>query len=445
MSERTKGLMFSQLKKIKTFIFLLLFLFTANIIINLFFEWGGLSPVVRVYVFFFSFLVIFNFSTIDIDEYKDYYIRKYGPTGILNAFFATRVFPFFFIYLVTVVYTFIHRMGREEWFVDTALSLLDGTYSNTVFYALALFVVLKIQKNPGFTIPVFLLSCILFFQLDTVVHDIYEPGPVIAVFKFMKYVVLFAVLIYDFIDDRKRIIRTAAYSLGIAVFMFAGVLGAKTLFYNIGNKGSYMHVKAASRIMNMGFLFPVDSYRKAIIDREDISEIPQLINMSQKLNFKFELTEDVWMKALFEGNNLDVISEYLFDNDIMLPFGDLAAKVEKISKNNPRRLTESRKFIIYYSNYIPDNEDYTFTLYRESDRQTRIFFLRAIAQTGNEKYIDEIIDGLTVIDRDYAVEVYDTLTKITGEDPAEDKGLAINSPEVVYEFRRISRKKGSED
>jgi hypothetical protein len=120
------------MKKNRTFLVILILLFAVNIVFNLNYQWEGLSTIVRVYVFIFSFLMVFYFSSIDIDQIKRSYKEKYGSSSVYMVFFMTRVLPFLLIYLVTVIFTFIDTLVSANWPEYPLLRLLDGKYSITL-------------------------------------------------------------------------------------------------------------------------------------------------------------------------------------------------------------------------------------------------------------------------------------------------------------------------
>jgi hypothetical protein len=114
------------------------------------YEWGGVSVIVRVYIMVLSCYIVYNFSQLDSGELLGLYKKDHGRMGSFYLFMVLRIFPFFFIYLMTVIFTLINYIQSPGWPVETILTLMDGRYSNTVIYALILFVVLRLKIRREF-------------------------------------------------------------------------------------------------------------------------------------------------------------------------------------------------------------------------------------------------------------------------------------------------------
>lgn len=74
-------LLLEKIKGIKTFLYILLALLMVNALFNLKYDWGGVSIIVRVYIMVLSFYIIYIFSQINLDSYRDEYRSEYGWAG----------------------------------------------------------------------------------------------------------------------------------------------------------------------------------------------------------------------------------------------------------------------------------------------------------------------------------------------------------------------------
>jgi len=154
-----------QLRRVNNFLIILIPLFIVNALFNLKYDWGGVSVIARIYIMVLSFYVVFIFSQINSKNYESEYTARFGWKGKYYLFFILKIFPFVFIYLLTIVFTLINYINTPEWPLEPVYRLLDGRYSNTIIYALILFLVLKKKKRPGISIPFFTLRQIKYFIL----------------------------------------------------------------------------------------------------------------------------------------------------------------------------------------------------------------------------------------------------------------------------------------
>jgi hypothetical protein len=96
-----------QFRRISAFFYVLIVLLAFNLIFNLFFKWYGVSLIVRVYLFVFSFYLIFNYASFGTDRLKTLFRARYGKRADIRLFLEFGVMPYVIIYGITMVFTFI--------------------------------------------------------------------------------------------------------------------------------------------------------------------------------------------------------------------------------------------------------------------------------------------------------------------------------------------------
>ena len=222
----------NQLKKITTFIYILILLFIINVIINLKFKWDVIPIIVNVYLYVFSFYLIFNFSMIDISPLKEEYRHIYRRFGPVLLFIKTRIFPFVIIYSTTVIYTLINFLDKEHWPWYPILELLDGRFSNTMFYSLILLLILKFNRRPKITLLLFVAGAALYFLIYQLVYYFSPSGAVISGIKFFQIALAVILLIYEFaadkfVIDKVKLRKSIVAGILIGIFLYSSFVFEK--------------------------------------------------------------------------------------------------------------------------------------------------------------------------------------------------------------------------
>ena len=215
------SILVAQIRKISTFVYILVFLLIFNLFFNLNYKWDGISFIVRSYLFVFSFYLIFNCADIKINSLKESYIERFGKKGELLLFLEARVLPFLFIYLITIIFTLIDYIQVSHWPYKPLLALLDGRYSNTLIYSLFLLLILKIKRGPNITIPLFLIVSVLYFFIDKFMYSFSGSGFIISLFKISKFILFIFFLLYEiFYYSRKRLVMIVLSTIGFGFVLY---------------------------------------------------------------------------------------------------------------------------------------------------------------------------------------------------------------------------------
>jgi len=430
------SLMSIQYRRMATFVYVLLFLLVFNLAFNLNFRWFGLSIIVRVYLFVFSFYLIYNYSSIEIDRIRELYRVRFGSKGNLILLAEMGLVPLVIIYGVTVVFTFIDYVRLPNWPWNPVLSLLNGRYSNLVIYSLFLFIILKTKWGPGIKIAIFFAVSILYFILDKLLFSIFGAGLAISVIKYAKFAVLFFFLFYAFLGERQKR-RSLVYAMIVATFLLFSVIGGYALIYYYSAPGTYQKVESGLVLMRFGFRFPVEELRNSVMKKYDIALFREIHGLSSALGRGIDYTDGEWERLLFSGSmdNANYIAGILLGRTITLEYGKLVGFAERKSVIQGARLDGAANFIVLTAKQLGTNRDDLVRRMSESNRGFKMFAIGVLGEARDVESIPLMLDLLTDIDFNLSDLAYESLRKITDLDPANELGVQRNDPEVIWRFR----------
>jgi hypothetical protein len=441
----------NQLKKATTFIFILVLLFIINIISMLKFKWDVIPVIVNVYLFVFSFYLIFNFSLIDIPPLKEEYTKMYPRLGHLLLFIKTRIIPFVLIYFITVIYTLINYLDKDHWPWNPILELLDGRFFHTVFYSLILLIILKFNRRPRITIFLFLIGAALYFLIYQMVYYFSPSGAVMSGLKFFQIAVGLTMLIYEFIADKfaiykKKIMKSIAAGVLIGIFMYLSFVGIHYLIYRFSNFASYPQSRSGQILMRLGYTFPLKNFKAIVTETSNPYLLYDLIYYSRAYNQPFSLTSAEWENLILSGSMevANVIAFYINSVNITLSYQQIISYAERRSVDSGESLVNSTFFTSYASRYCEGNIDDLIKKYANGNKYFKLWVIRVTAESKCHAAIPFLVRLLTDINPARSQEAYLSLSKITGLDPAKEQNGRINSPRVIVaftEFYQDSRNK----
>ncbi|HOW83128.1 MAG TPA: hypothetical protein PK573_11255 [Spirochaetota bacterium] len=430
----------SQVSKISTFIYILVLLFGVNLIFNLNYQWAGISLIVKVYIFLLSFFIMYNFSTIDIIGLKSEYKRRYGRMGVYILFLGTRVFPVFIIYSSVIVYTLIEDINLPYWPLSSFMEIISGRNSNIVFVAIILLIILKLKKGPGITIPIFLGFAVLHFIAYKSVYRLLPLGIPITVIKLVELTAFLFFMIYEFNAEKKKIVKSLLISLVIGVFLYFNLIGVYSMIYAFSSRTSYSRILAARNLLKLGYSFPLAGLEDVIRTSGNVENIDALIFYSRKygrdINFSAHTWRNIFLSSpLGTGEN---IIRYIKNRNIDLTFNRIVSYAEIKSIDDGESLIKSKNLISYASRYTHHYADLV-VRYRQRNDYFKIWVMRVVSFPGNTQMVPFFIGELMGTSDLLVHEAYNSLKKITGQDPAAQKKIGENDSEVVVQFMRIYR------
>ncbi len=428
-------LLIDRLKEISTFVYILIFFLVFNLYFNLNYDWYGISLIVRIYLFVFSFYLIFGFASLKLDELRDEYYNIYGKKGEFLLFLEARLLPFLFIYLITIVFTLIDYIRLPDWPWNPVLSLLNGRYSNTIIYSLFLFLILKLKKGPSVTIPLFGVVFVLYFILDKYLYSVSSSGMDISLIKILKMMIFFIVLSYEFYS---RIFISFIYSLVLSSFIFTSIIVQFFAVYKYSPSTAYSKIESGLQLVRFGSVSTMDSLKDLVLKTSDFNLFNKLLLLAMKFNMEIEYNSDEWKNLLFAGpvDMTELISGYIMDKEIDLSYGEIVAFAEKMSLDSNNRLEKAKTFIKISSKNIAGNEDDLIKRVQTSNKTFKLWGMAVLAEYNSIKSIPLLLELLTDVDVNISEGAYMALKKITSLDPKERLNKRINDPDIIIMFKR---------
>ena len=431
-----------QLRRINHFLIIMIPLFIVNALFNLNYDWGGVSVIARVYIMVLSFYIIFIFSQINVSDYRDDYTQRYGWKGRYYLFFALRLFPFLFIYLLTMIFTFINYLDIPSWPLEPAYRLLDGRYSNTVIYPLILFVILRQKTRPRISIPLFIIFSILYYATDHVLYSLFEPGYGVSIIKLSKYMIFIFILIYDYSKIRWRLFESVLMSVLTGILLYATITSFLVISFYLSPPGSASLSISGRILLKSGYTFPLDKLQKNVLEEENPYNRENVFQYIEKYGRDTGFTSDQWEKLL----NLDTIekNEYLFSHfnkrNIKLDFNILKKYAESQFSLISSGTVDLPQFARYLGSYYSGNKNDLYELYESGNEPMKIIILKSMMYTDDTDALLFLINTLTSVDRSRAETAYNSLKSITGKDPASDLKKEKYDIDVVFFFRNYISK-----
>ncbi|HPS57567.1 MAG TPA: hypothetical protein PK514_05620 [Spirochaetota bacterium] len=430
------GIIRQQLGRIYHFLLLLIFLFGVNILFNMKYNWGGVAAITRSYIFVLAFYCVFIFSQLEYDKLIDDYRLKYGRIAKLKLFFDMRLFPFVFAILLNIAFLIINS-GRSTFSVTKPLlDVLDGRYSNMIFYALILFFVLRQNRRPGIAIPVFILGAIIFFQADRFIYTVVPSGRGTGLVKLLKDMTFIFILAYDFARDRYRIVKLLSLSVAGGIILFMSVAAIYYSIYLYAGENSQAGSRSIRMLLKAGFISLIPELERQAGTGRNYENISDLVSYSKRYGYNISFDPAVW-ERIIENQRMksaDNVFGYLEGRGIKLDFAMLSAYAEKQSITEQNTFLESDNFKKYFSGYFRDHSSEFITMFASGNNSMKIWIIDCLAYADNPDSITFLIRFLTSVDRNISRHAYSALKNITDTDPAAADGRDIYDLEVVKAF-----------
>ena len=413
----------------------LLLVFTAYF--NMHYDWYGISLVTRAYIFMLSFFIVFNYASIDLEERKEAYPKNFGKSGLLRLFLHSRVVPFLIIFLISVLYTCTEYTGSENWFFNSVAAILDGEYVNIVFYSLLLLVVMKLKKNPGYTVPLFVILSVSFFFLDQVVYESIQGGTGILVMKGAKAILLAYLLLQEFFGRDIGMTAKGALSAVFSMLVIFAVAWSFHLVYVHSERGGEAKTQAGFTLMRYGMAYPMPYLQEIILEKPSYREFSTLIEYSEYSDAEFTCTASEWKSLLFAENvqMADLVSKYLLHEQVILSYEELVRYAMEKSLSPDEKLEGATNYIRLTARYCDGYEKDLMCRIRSGNEHFTLWGLGVISRHKKLEYIPFLVSYLTHVQSIYENAAYGALVAITGEDPAAQFNYQVNAPDTILFFR----------
>ncbi len=436
----------NQIKKITTFIYILILLYVVNVIFVIKYKWDVIPIIVNVYLYVFSFYLVFNFSMIDIAPLKDEYRNLYRRFGILILFVKTRVFPFVIVYATTVIYTLINYLDKENWPWNPILELMDGRFINTVFYSLILLLILKFNRRPKITLFLFIGGAAVYFLIYQLVFYFTPSGAVMSALKIFQITIGLMLVIYEFITD-KIVIDTAkirkAVITGVltGLLFYASIVATLAMMYRFASFASYPQARSGQILMRLGYSFPLDNFKSIVTETSNPFYLYDYIYYSRAYHRPVSITPTEWENFMLSGSMevSNIIAFYIKYLGITIPYQQMISYAERRSVDSGEALINSTFYSQYAAQYCEENIADMVERYGKGNRYFKIWTIRVAAESKSLSSVPFLVSILTDINPVFSQEAYLSLTKVTGLDPAKDLDDRVNSPRVIAAFMQFYR------
>ena len=434
-----------QFRKIASFFYMLIFLLLFNLYFNLNYHWFGVSLIVRVYLYVFSFYLVYAFSMNNrslVDSLRVLYIHKYGDKGELILQFENKIVPFVIISAVTVAYTFIDYISEGPGLWPGFLKLISGRYSNVLVYSLFLYFIINIRRKPILAISVFLIMSFFYFIGDQLVYQHFPFGPVTSVYKTLKMGVLVFIVLFDFTENSRPVLRTLAISVVCSCVLYGAIAGMYFgMYYGFG--GNYFVRKEAGlALAKLGYPVALRSLQKRMVEQKDSSILHQMFLYGQYYGRMPELSDREWFSLLFSGkaSKADDVAQYLIQMDRRVPYDLMVGYVEERIRAG-EKVNGAQSLIRLAARSVSGNEEQFLQRLGSSGKEMTLWGIQVLRETGSPGAVPLLLQYLFNTDERVSREAYKALVSITGLDPAGMFFLPQNSPETLAFFKAWHKKK----
>lgn len=427
-----------QFKKLSLYFLILLVLLVFNYYYEIYFDWGGVQLIVRLYIFVLSFFLIYNYTSEDEELYYRKYESRHGILGKIIFVIESRYLLFILIYCFSALFTITSYAGSENWPIMPILMLFDGRYSNTVFYALSFFVALKLRKHPFLTGSLFLGLAFSYYVFDHEFYNYYKMGYEISIYKITKMVILFLVPGYDYAEGlwKKIILLVTAAILAMSMYfinLWVYYANVKDGYFN----HPFSHY-SSDKLFKFGFTFHLDNLKAYSLKTANISAIDSCYRYLSYNEMKFNFSSKQWTDLLeLSGNSpiiINKISNYVLYDSKTVNSKTISYIYYNIFRNDSEILNYDN-FIRLYSLSVEDT-----TFLREeidsSPKYKKIFIIRVFGYSGKLEAVPVLLKYLVSTDRTISAEAYNSLVYITGLDPNSNKFKknAVTTYEIFKDY-----------
>jgi hypothetical protein len=424
------------LKRVTTFLYFLAFLFIFNLYFNLNYEWYGISLVVRLYIYVFSFYLIFNFAGINIRRYENRYFSRFGSQGEQVLFFEARIAPFLIIYAIAIMFSLIESVRQPNWPWAPVIGIANGKFTDLLIFSLFLLFVLKLKKDPYVTIPIFFALCLLYFLMDMLYNSIRANGIALQFMMYFRFIIFFFFLFAEFYLGRSPI-KMFITSLWVSLIVFMIFFGSFVLIYFNSGLMSYQKREAGLHLLRLGYSFPLPKLQRILLEDPDAQFLKTLLAYSEDNGLRLKYDSTQWERLLFSGSveMADAVSRYGREAKLAPAYEKVIAFAENASSQPDSRLQNAPNFIRLCARSLRGNErDFQDRVARSNARFTG-WGISVMGESRDASFIPFLVVYLTDIDPDLAQTAYAALVRITGQDPKEKLNRRINDPEVIVVFR----------
>lgn len=423
-----------QLKRMGLFIILLVVLLLYNAYSKLYFNWYGIDIIVRSYSFLFSFLCIFNYTHIDLKSYKSLYLSRYPRYANLIIFFESRIIPFLLIYFIATLHTLIDNINNSGWPYTAYIGILDGRYTNIIFYSLILFAVLRYRIKPSIAIPLFIGGSIAFYIVDKLIYTNLTAGPAIVFVKLVKLTVLTGALVFEYFHlNFTQLLVIAIVSAGI---LFSGTIGTYIFMYSFVQQ-DHIKKEIQFKLLRWGIPFKINELKQYVLTKRQYKDYQLFIMYSSALNLPINFTDEEWNRLLFSENiqMADEVASVLLKKSIAIPFDAMIDYAYSMSLKQNEKLQSCSHLARLAARFADGNEKTIITTFEKGNISLKIWIMSVMGFHKKIIYLPVLLPYCADTNTTLATTAYSTLVQITGKNPSVELSLPTNDPQVLKAFK----------
>ncbi len=423
-----------QLKRMGLFIILLVILLVYNVYSKLYFNWYGIDIIVRSYSFLFSFLCIFNYTQIDFKIYGTVYRNRFPKFANLIIFLESRVIPFLLIYFIATLHTLIDTINNGSWPYTAYIGILDGRYTNIIYYSLILFVVLRYKIKPAIAIPLFIGGSIAFYIVDKLIYTNIIAGPGIIFVKLLKLSVLTGVLLFEYFHlNFPHLIVIAIATGGMLV---SGAIGTYMFLYSTVKHES-IKKEIQFKLLRYGIPFRINELKQYVLIKRHYKDYQLLIMYSKALDLPVNFTDEEWSKFLFSEDikMADEVASILLKKSIAVPFDSIIDYAYTISFKHYEQLQSAGHLARLAARFADGNEKTIISTFEKGNVSLKIWLMSVMGFHKKINYLPVLLPYCADTNTTLATTAYSTLVQITGKNPSAEHNLPTNDPQVLKAFK----------
>ncbi len=423
-----------QLKRMGLFIILLVILLLYNLYSKLFFNWYGIDLIVRSYSFLFSFLCIFNYTHIDSKSYTSLYTTRHPGYAHLIIFFESRIIPFLLIYFIAMLHTLIDYINNNSWPYSAYIAILDGRYTNIIFYSLILFVVLRYKIKPSIAVPLFVGGSIAFYIVDKFIYTNLTAGFAIVSVKLIKLTVLIGVLVFEYFHvNFPQLFLTAIVT---ACILFSGTIGTYIFLYSTV-KHAHVKKEIQFKLLRYGIPFKINELKNYVLTQRQYNDYQLFLRYSSVLGLPVNFTDEEWNSLLFSENTqmADEVASVLLKKSIAIPFNSIIDYAYSMSFKQNEKLQSAGNLSRLAARFADGNEKTIIATFEKGNISLKIWIMSVMGNHKKIIYLPVLLPYCADTNTTLATTAYSTLVQITGKNPSAERNIPINDPQVLKVFK----------
>ncbi|MCX8123424.1 MAG: hypothetical protein N3F66_04585 [Spirochaetes bacterium] len=423
-----------QLKRLGLFIILLIILLLYNVYSKLHFNWYGIDIIVRSYSFLFSFLCIFNYTQLDFKSYKLLYANRFPKYAHIIIFFESRIIPFLIIYIIAALHTLIDNINNSNWPYTAYVGILDGRYTNIIFYSLILFAVLRYKVKPLIAIPLFIGGSIAFYIVDKLIYTNLIAGTGIVITKLIKLSILSGVLVFEFFQ--LNIFQIIVISLLTSSIIFSGTIGTYLFLYSFTKQES-IKKEILFKLLRYGIPLNINYLKQYVLETRNYKDYQLFMVYSTELNIPVHFTDKQWETLLFSENieMADEVASVLLTKSITVSFDSIIDYASNMSSNQNEKLQSAAYLARLAARFADGNEKKIINRFEQGNLSLQIWLMSVMGYHKKIIYLPVLLPYCANRNTTLATTAYSTLVQITGKNPSVELNLPTNDPRVLNAFK----------